>query len=144
MKCKICEHCGGSFQPSRKGQKYCIDTDCRRSRKRHWQKHKLQTDPDYRAAQREAQNRWRERNPGYYREYRKSHPAYTTRNKLLQQIRNKRRVKQPPSSQKIVKMDAKTPVITGFYHLLPLGKDGDVIAKMESKYVQLTLLEAVT
>ncbi len=144
MKCKICDHCGQRFEPSRRSQKYCTETDCRRSRKRQWQKEKLKADLDYKAAQREAQTRWRARNPDYHRHYRKSHPDYTQRNRILQRVRNKKRTKQLHSLQKIAKMDTKLPVTTGLYHLFPIEKDGNLIAKMESKVVQLTLLQYVT
>ena len=140
MKSKICEHCKSRFTPSRTSQKYCIEQSCRRSRKREWQKCKLETDPDYKAAQREAHARWKVKNPDYYRIYRKKNSGYANRNRRLQRIRNKKRSKQPVSVEIIGKMDTKVPVITGFYQLLPLEKDGKMIAKMESKYVQLTLL----
>lgn len=144
MKSKLCMHCGRSFPPTRKSQKYCTETDCRRSCKRRWQKQKLRTDTDYKAAQREAQSRWFKNNPDYYRRYRYTHPDYTERNRQLQKIRNRRRLKGLSAQRKIAKMGAKPVFISGLYRLLPLEKEGDIIAKMESKVVQLTLLQAVT
>ena len=132
MKAEICEHCGSRFIPSRRSQKYCTEESCRRSRKRQWQRNKLAIDPDYRAAQREAHANWLAKNPDYYRTYRSKNPSYTLKNRLQQRIRNRR------SRGKIAKMDAKMPVMTGLYQLLAVNSEGNLIAKMETKYVQLT------
>jgi len=132
MKALICEHCGTRFIPRRSSQKYCTELSCRRSRKRQWQRHKLATDSDYRLAQREAQACWLAKNPDYYRTYRRNHPSYTRTNRLKQRIRNHRH------RRKVAKMDAKKPVITGFYVLSAVNPDGALIAKMDTRYVQLT------
>ena len=50
----------------------------------------MKTDPDYQANQRESQRSWRERNPGYWKQYRMQHPDYAMRNRLLQRHRDKR------------------------------------------------------
>jgi len=132
MKSQFCKHCGSRFLATRRSQKYCTEESCRRSRKRQWQRNKLASDPDYRAAQREAHVCWLAKNPDYYRTYRRNNPSYTLENRLKQRIRNRR------SREKIAKMDAKMPVITGLYQLLAINSNGDLIAKMETKYVQLT------
>jgi class 3 adenylate cyclase len=80
-----------------KNQQYCGKKECQRARKRSWQKEKIATDPDYRANQRECNKAWRGRNPDYWRHYRKNHPRYVEKNRLLQKARRRRRV---------VKMDA--------------------------------------
>jgi len=72
------------------------------------------------------------KNPDYYRTYRSKNPSYTLKNRLQQRIRNRR------SRGKIAKMDAKMPVMTGLYQLLAVNSEGNLIAKMETKYVQLT------
>lgn len=145
MRSRKCIHCGKSFIASRSNQQYCTDTTCRRERKREWQREKLQNDPDYRANQREAQARWREKNPGYHRQYRSKNPEYTRKNRINQRIRNRRirghLVTVIPD--KIAKMDAKVPVFTGIYELSPVDQDGNVIAKMDAKYVQLTVISPV-
>ena len=106
---KQCLHCGRFFTAIRCTQKYCMDRNCRKSRKRQWQKRKLQTDPDYKANQRDAQKRWCAKKRGYWKSYRADHPDYTARNLRLQQKRNAKRSEKcaRDGRQVIAKMDAK-------------------------------------
>lgn len=85
----------------------------------------MATDPDYRANQRECNNAWKERNPGYWRNYRKSHPGYVERNRLLQKAR---RTRQNASifATAAAKMDL--PAGTRTYWLIP--EEG--VAKMDA------------
>lgn len=146
MKTKTCETCGSPFVPARSSQKYCKEHTCRRSRKSAWQREKLRSDPDYRAAQRESHATWLSKNPDYYRNYRETHSDYTCRNRLQQRIRNRslRGLICDDSSKKVAKMDAKRPIMTGLYQLLAVEPDGSLIAKMDAQYVQLTELESAT
>lgn len=147
MKVRACEHCGRQFVPSRSSQKYCTERTCRRSRKSAWQREKLRSDSDYRAAQRESHAAWLAKNPDYYRNYRKTHPSYTSRNRLQQRIRNRSargQISFDSSSTEVAKMDAKKPIMTGLYQLLAVEPDGRLIAKMDARYVQLTELQSVT
>jgi hypothetical protein len=129
---KTCPHCGKRFlpHPAVLNQQYCGSADCQRARKRKWQKEKLKNDPDYRENQAAAQKAWRERNKGYWREYRKSNQIYSKRNRLLQKERNRQR-------RMIAKMDelgAKSLISPGRYRLVPLyGK----IAKMDELIVEI-------
>ncbi len=134
-----CDYCHCRFNPSRKNQKYCTRPDCRRRRKNEWQKKKLQKDPDYRAAQREAQKRWRLSHPDYWRKYRKQNPDYTDRNRHLQGPRNKKRsMRGGSSSSRIAKMDAEPPYLSGTYYILPaISMDPDMIAKMDTKVFKI-------
>jgi hypothetical protein len=125
-------HCGKRFlpHPAVLNQQYCGSADCQRARKRKWQKEKLKSDPDYRENQAAAQKAWRERNRGYWREYRKKNKTYSERNRLRQSERNRQR-------RVIAKMDelgAKSLVSPGRYRLVPLyGK----IAKMDELIVEI-------
>lgn len=87
-----CAHCGRFFIPNPrvKDQSYCGRKECQRARKTRWQREKMKTDPEYQANQRESQRSWRERNPGYWKQYRMRHPDYAMRNRLLQRHRDKR------------------------------------------------------
>ncbi len=134
---KLCAACGQSFQPHPQvpNQSYCSAPECQRKRRRQWQRLKLQTDPDYQGNQSSAQRAWLDRNPDYWREYRKSHPEYVERNRSLQQGRNtKTRVGS------IAKMDVSNPGIplpAGIYRLR-LVTDA-VIAKMDVWTVEITV-----
>lgn len=122
-----CVHCGRRFEPNPrvKNQTYCSEKHCQRARKRKWQKEKLSSDPDYKANQRHCQRDWHRRHPGYYKEYRRRHPASGERNRLMQRYRNS--LRRP--SKEIAKMDAFQPAphgAPGLYYVLP------VIAKMDA------------
>jgi len=129
---KRCCHCKRKFtpHPAVKKQRYCGSPDCQRARKNRWQEEKLATDPDYRQNQTAAQKAWRTRNRQYWRDYRKSHPAYGEQNRRRQRERNRQR-------RMIAKMDAhhaKTLLSAGRYRLIPLyGK----IAKMDELIVEI-------
>lgn len=127
-----CAHCGCLFTPDPrvKNQRYCGEIECRRVRKRKWQKKKLREDPDYKENQRQCQRDWHRRNPEYYRKYRKDHPRYCQRNKLLQSCRNAR-------ARPIAKMDALKPAplnTPGAFYLIP------VIAKMDASVQKIIVI----
>ena len=99
-----------------------------------WQKNKMATDPDYKANQRECNRAWREKNRHYWRDYRRNHPEYVQRNRLLQKARRGRR--------RVAKMDASGKISllkTGTYWLIP--EDG--AAKMDG-FAGKVLLVPVT
>jgi hypothetical protein len=51
----------------------------------------MQTDPDYRYNRKLANQKWSKEHPGYWKSYRSEHQEYVKRNRILQQIRNRRR-----------------------------------------------------
>lgn len=73
MSTKICACCGHSFQPDPrvKNHTYCSATDCQKERRKQWRQTKMKTDPDYRDNKSRIQRDWLDRNPNYWREYRK-------------------------------------------------------------------------
>ena len=114
-----CTYCGRKYRknPRVKVQKYCGNVACQRARKRRWQRRKMATDPDYRLNQHDCAQRWKKSNPGYWQQYRKDHPSYTSKNRNLQRLRNLNRI----APAMIAKMDPiKTDrcVIPGIYYLL--------------------------
>jgi hypothetical protein len=117
MQSRRCTACGHAFRtrPQVPQQGYCPTPDCQRQRRRSWQKAKRESDPDYRDNQASAQRAWVERNPDYWREYRRTHPNYSERNRLLQLERNHRQ-----AELRIAKMDASTPELpltSGIYRI---------------------------
>ena len=114
-----CLCCGEVFPARNKSQRYCLKTDCQRSRKKLWQKQKLLNDPCYQGNQKQAQESWRKNHPCYWRDYRKSHPIYAARNRQQQRHRNGLRCgdrRQPL----IAKMDASPSIKSGTYRLIPI------------------------
>jgi hypothetical protein len=139
MDSKHCVACGQSFRPRPQvpHQAYCSASSCQRTRKKQWQQNKLQVDPDYQENQDRAQKAWHQRNPGYYRQYRASHPDYAARNRSQQHTRN---TKTKPSH--IAKMDVSNRLDTlpsGLYQVRLVS--GSVIAKMDVWIVELTLYD---
>ena len=135
MEEKRCAHCGCplDLNPRVKNQRYCKKKECQRVRKRLWQKKKVATDPDYRANQQECNKAWREKNPDYWRNYRKNHPRYVQRNRLLQKVRRRKR------DSCVAKMDASETnsfVGTGTYWLIP--ETG--VAKMDAFACKVVLV----
>jgi hypothetical protein len=140
---KRCAACGDGFTQRRNvpSQQYCSKSECQRERRRRWRKEKLSQDADYRANQAAAQRRWHERHPDYWGRYRQSHPEYTARNREQQCARNRRRGARRPSPAGIAKMDAyeaKKPVSSGTYRLIPVRGPG--IAKMDTYIVKMQVL----
>jgi hypothetical protein len=136
MEEKRCAHCASllDLNPRSKNQRYCGKIQCQRARKRAWQKNKMATDPDYHANQRECNKTWQEKNRHYWRDYRKNHPEYAQRNRLLGFARrSRRRVAKMDASEKISSFKTRT------YWLIP--ETG--VAKMDA-FVGKVLLVPVT
>jgi len=135
-----CVYCGDYFDPSprHKNQTACKKLACQRAKKASWQRHKLNTDPVYRANQKSSQQQWVQANPGYWRRYRGRNPKSAERNRVLQTQRN-RRIRSLPDDTKagqslIAKMGASKSdnfQILGQFWLLP------VIAKMDALKVNI-------
>jgi hypothetical protein len=119
----VCSHCAAIFDgsPRHKNQAYCMKPKCRKAKKAQWQRHKMQTDPDYRFNQRLSNKKWASANPGYWKVYRRKNPEKAQRNTILQSIRNRRaRAKKAgakmDASLFIAKMDALK------VNIIPLSK----------------------
>jgi hypothetical protein len=135
---RICAACGARFTPLSHiaNQRYCPLAACQLSRRRAWQRERLQTDPDYRENQAKAQATWRARHPDYWRRYRDTHPACCDRNRNMQRQRNARRHAEP-----VAKMDASNPsrpLASGFYLLCDALETS--IAKMNAWTVHIAVL----
>jgi hypothetical protein len=77
----------------------------------------MASDPDYQANQRDCFRSWSKRQPGYWRQYRRSNSDYCERNRLLQRVRDKKR-----RGKNLAKMDALKPSLSikpGTYYLIP-------------------------
>lgn len=143
MEKRRCKACDRLFVPCPKvpRQEYCSFANCQKTRRCLWQKQKLDIDEDYRQNQADAQRRWRERHRDYWRRYRETHPDYTRRNRERQRERNRHRHSSKSPEGSIAKMDlleAKSPVLSGTYRLVPLLGDG--IAKMDEIIVKIQIL----
>lgn len=135
-----CVYCGDFFEgsPRHKNQTCCGKEACRNAKKAAWQRHKIKTDPDYRANHRSSQKRWIQEHPGYWKEYRRKNPEKAERNRILQAIRNRRARSTEGDkmidSSLIAKMDASNPdrfEILGQFWIVP------VIAKMDASKINI-------
>jgi hypothetical protein len=130
-----CFHCATMFIPRSRKQYCCSRPECKKARKANWQRIKMKTDPDYRTAQKLSNQKWADKNPGYWKTYREQNPEKAERNRMLQTIRNRRRSASKKSDDlPIAKMDARInfdfqPV--GQFWLVP------VIAKMDATKVNI-------
>ncbi len=143
MKSIICAHCKEKVlkNPRCPEQKYCGKPECRKARRKRWQKQKIDNDPIYKANQKQNQKDWIERNEGYWKKYRKYAPKYTERNRILQRVRNQglnhKKSTHPKLivPKKIAKMDSLESSkinLSGAFWLVPK------IAKMDSLMVLIT------
>lgn len=142
MESRQCTTCGEAFRPRPQvpEQCYCPAPACQRDRRRQWQKAKRESDPDYRDNQARAQRAWLGRNPDYWREYRRTHPQYSDRNRIQQRERNDRR-----RERLIAKMDVSTPIFplfSGLYRISQVPSAG--IAKMDPWVAEITLLSVLS
>jgi hypothetical protein len=138
MEERRCAACGKAFRPCPRvrDQKYCGRADCRRCRRRLWQRAKRQDDADYRDNQCRAQRGWLEKNCTYWGAYRSGHPDYTRANREKQRQRDCRR-----RATDLAKMDSIgsfSSVTSGTYLLVPQGEE--TLAKMDSIMVEITLV----
>ncbi len=96
-------------------------------------------DEAYRLNQKDAQRRWSEKTPDYWKNYRENNPDYTQTNRKKQQRRNRCRRASQSISREFAKMDA-LPVqsndISGVYGLISV--QDLLIAKMDAKIVKIT------
>jgi rubredoxin len=86
-----CFNCGGPTHNFVPAQPDDAPRGCQQARKRLWQQAKRRTDYSYYQNQLEAQERWRQKNQTYWRQYREEHPDYEMANRELQRVRNARR-----------------------------------------------------
>lgn len=88
-----CGNCKRRFKvrPQCPNQLYCSSHECQLTRRRLWQKERMQSDGDYRENQLRASADWRARNPDYWRSYREKHPDYVDRNREHQRKRTSNR-----------------------------------------------------
>jgi len=105
-------------------QKFCRRQECQQARKRQWTEEKLNGDEAYRFNQAHAEKLRRQRNPGYWRQYRQKNAAYTERNREQQRERNRRlRSKRVPLFRPIANMDEikrQEQALSGIYRLIPV------------------------
>jgi hypothetical protein len=141
MEERRCAACGKAYRPCPRvrDQRYCGDAECRRCRRRRWQRAKRHDDADYRDNQGRAQRTWARENSAYWQAYRSGHPHYAQANREKQRRRDRRR--RAAKASGLAKMDsigAFRSVQSGTYLLVPLGEEK--LAKMDSIMVEITLL----
>src|SRR5262249_43061939 len=78
MEERRCGGCGEAFRPCPRvrDQTYCGKEECRRTRRRRWQRAKRQEDADYRDNQVRAQRAWSGEHRSYWRGDRSGNPQY--------------------------------------------------------------------
>ena len=89
-RCRFCERV---FQPSKyqPAQVVCGDPGCQRRRRAEYHRGKIAADPEYRQVCLDSPQKWRSRNPDYWRRYREQHPAAVERNRQRQHVRDQKR-----------------------------------------------------
>jgi hypothetical protein len=143
MESKECACCSKRFhpRPQSPNQIFCSSPACQRERRRRWQQKRRHGDPEYRDNQSRAQATWSKAHPDYWREYRRTHPAYCERNR----VRRRERSRLEVTGSNVAKMDVSTresPVPSGTYRLSPVRRTD--VAKMDAWTVEITLISMPT
>jgi len=138
-----CAACGEAFRPCPRvrDQKYCGKEECRRTRRRRWQRAKRQDDTDYRDNQERVQRAWARENSAYWLTYRTEHPDYVEENRKRTKERKRDRRRRSAAKDGFAKMDSIgdfSSVPSGTYLLVP--RDEEKFAKMDSIMVKITLI----
>lgn len=138
-----CAACGEGFRrcPRVREQKYCGKEECRRTRRRRWQRTKRQVDADYRDNQERAQRAWARESSAYWRTYRSEHPDYVEENRKRTKERKRDGRRRSEGEGRFAKMDSIgnfSSVPSGTYLLVP--RDEEKFAKMDSIMVKITLI----
>ncbi len=146
MEQRRCAGCHKLFHPRPQSpeQAFCPAAECQRERKRRWQKAKRAVDADYRDNDVQASRQWRSRNPGYWREYRRKHAQYVTRNRQQQRERDRAARRNPVAAAPtpdLANEDASSlphPLETGTYRMIPVT--GSDLANEDACLVKISLL----
>ena len=103
-----CSACGEGFRrcPRVREQKYCGKEECRRTRRRRWQRTKRQVDADYRDNQERAQRAWARESSAYWRTYRSEHPDYVEENRKRTKERKRDGRRRSEGEGRFAKMDS--------------------------------------
>jgi hypothetical protein len=124
MERRACQHCHTFFKPLRNPQqRFCSRRVCQNARKAIWRRARLKKDPDYRENQQHACQRWRGRNPVYWKQYRASHPHYTEKNRENQRI-HQQKLRLCNKASQFANSDALTannPLKAGRYQMIPVA-----------------------
>ena len=143
MEERRCAACGEAFRPCPRvrDQTYCGKEECRRTRRRRWQRAKRQQDADYRDNQARAHRAWAAENSIYWQAYRSGHPEYVQADRDGAKRRKRDRGQRAVEASGFVKMDsigAFSSVPSGTYLLL--SQEEEKFVKMDSIMVKITLL----
>jgi hypothetical protein len=103
VKKNTCCHCQTLFTPAFKHphQKCCGRKKCVLARRAKLQKKKMDEDPDYQENQKLSNQKWLAKNSDYWKKYRKKNPDATLKNRIMQQVRNQKRVGIKPPAVKV-------------------------------------------
>jgi len=147
---RICIYCKSPFRPHQKvpGQKVCFNHNCQKTRRKEWQRKKIQNDDDYKKNQAIAQKAWAARNPEYWKNYRSAHPEYVERNRRLQKRRNIRyrynlnlSKNDPKMIGKMDDLTDKSHINSGYYTLYPISTERN--AKMDKMFVKIEVIAII-
>ncbi len=88
-----CRYCQQNSQPSKNqpGQLVRSQPGCQRRRCADYHRQKIAADLEYCQVCRDNPQKWRSRNPDYWRRYREQHPAAVERNRQQQRVRDQKR-----------------------------------------------------
>lgn len=119
-RCRFCQElfARSRFHPE---QTVCSKKACQRRRQAESRHRQLAADAVYREVCRDSARQWRAEHPGYWKQYRQSHPAAVERNRVRQQVRDQTRRLRSLANNNVA-LDLKSSV-AGIWLLGPEGAD---------------------
>jgi hypothetical protein len=91
---KHCLACGEEFLPWPQilNQQFCSRPECQKERRRRRQAERRAKSPEHQASDAQYFQDWVAKNPGYWKQYRETHPEYAERNRQQQKLRSSTRI----------------------------------------------------
>ena len=135
-----CRYCERIFQPSKyhPAQSVCSDSGCQRRRRAEYHRQRIVADPEYRQVCLDSPQKWRSRNPDYWRRYRERHPAAVERNRQQQHVRDqKRRLRDLANNNSV--FDLKRSAAEVWF----IGPGAEQLANDNSVRAQVRIVEAL-
>ena len=124
--------------PRVKNQRYCGDKRCQQARKTKWERDQQQADPYYRINKKECQERWKQKNPDYWKQYRQNHPEYRRHNRRMQSRRDQRINTGGTDLVKMDTLDAFLNDTAVSYFICPAKSDLGKMDALEVKIIPIS------
>lgn len=136
IRCHFCHHL---FYPDPRCKKpiACSKAGCQKARKYASDKRWRDSDSELLSDRQQVTRLWLANHPDYLREYRRSHPDYTERNRIKERLRRKKRTYRGPIDISALISAYPAEKQGNFFKLVPVIKSVDISAPIFVQRVDL-------